>query len=113
MAKINKTAIKALIIAAALSAPVAGVACANTVKVSVSVAAVASVDVKTETKGDETLYTAYVSTNSTNGFDLYVSEDGKDWDIIKSVDHYPSDEEKVVTSTSTKADLRFKAEPRK
>ena len=112
MAK-NKTALKALALAAALSVPVAGVAYANTVKISVSVAAVASVEVKAEEKGDETLYTAYVSTNSTNGFDLYVSEDGEDWDVIKSIDHYPSEEEKIVTSTSTKSDLKFKVEPRK
>lgn len=109
----NKTALKALVLAGALMLPVAGVAYANTVKVSVSVAAVASVDVETEERNGEILYTAYVSTNSTNGFDLYVSENGEDWDVIKTVDHYPTDEEKVVTSTSTKPDLKFKAEPRK
>lgn len=113
--KINKkSALTALALAAAISAPVAGVY-ANTVHISVNVEAVASVSVEQEETADGVQYTATVDTNSINGYDLYVSGDGEEWTLIKSVDHYPSAEERVATSTtnSKDAELKFKVEPRK
>ena len=87
---------------------------ANTVRVSVSVAPVASIDVVSEpVDGKNVKYTATVTTNSASGFDVYAaSKDGNDWVLIKSIDHYPSDEERIVTATSTDEDLRFSVIPR-
>lgn len=104
---------KILALLALVFIPVATVS-ANTVRVSVSVAPVASIDVVSETvDGKNIKYTATVTTNSVNGFDVYAaSKDGNDWTLIKSIDHYPSDEERIVTATSTDEDLKFSVVPR-
>lgn len=85
---------------------------ASTVQVSVTVAAVADVSVTSEEKDGEILYTATVKTNSVKGYDLYISADGEDWGLIKSVDHYPTGDDLVATSVSNRPDLKFKVEPR-
>lgn len=104
---------KILALLALVFIPVATVS-ANTVRVSVSVAPVASIDVVSETvDGKNIKYTATVTTNSVNGFDVYAaSKDSNDWTLIKTVDHYPSDEERIVTATSTDEDLKFSVVPR-
>ena len=104
---------KILALLALVFIPVATVS-ANTVRVSVSVAPVASIDVVSETvDGKNIKYTATVTTNSVNGFDVYAaSKDSNDWTLIKTVDHYPSDEERIVTATSTDEDLKFSVIPR-
>lgn len=97
---------------ALIFAPVAAVS-ASTVQVSVNIAPVASIEVESERDGDNLKYTATVTTNSINGFDVYAtSTDSDDWTLIKSVTHYPSDEERVVTATSTDKELKFTVIPR-
>ena len=104
---------KIIALLALVFVPVATVS-ANTVRVSVSVAPVASIDITSETvDGGNTKYTATVTTNSINGFDVYAApKDSNDWALIKTIDHYPTDEERIVTATSTDKDLRFSVVPR-
>ena len=90
----------------------AGVALANTVEVVVNVAAVAEIkDVETKEENGITTYTATVSTNSIHGYNLYVSSDGEDWSLIKTVDHYPTGEELKGTAKTTGGDVKFKVVP--
>lgn len=103
---------KIITLLALIFVPTAAVS-ANTVRVSVNVAPVASIDVKSEQDGINVKYTGIVTTNSVNGFDVYAaSKDSEDWVLIKTVEHYPSDEEKIITATSTDKDLKFSVIPR-
>lgn len=103
---------KIIALLALVFVPVATVS-ANTVQVSVNIAPVASIDVAAEVDGENIKYTATVTTNSTNGFDVYASSvDSDDWTLIKTVEHYPSDEERIVTATSTDKELKFSVIPR-
>jgi uncharacterized protein YpmB len=103
---------KIIALLAVIFAPVAAVS-ASTVQISVSIAPVASIEVQSEKDGNNIKYTATVTTNSVNGFDVYASSvDKEDWTLVKSVSHYPSDEERIVTATSTDKELKFTAIPR-
>ena len=111
MAKKSKI-IKALAVAGLVAAPAASVY-ANTLHVSVTVASVASIaEVIEEEDNDGKVVTAVVSTNSTNGYDLYVSADDHTWTKIKSVDHYPTGDELRASVRINGGEVKFKAEPR-
>ena len=103
-----------LILGAALAAFAlvpAGAALASTVQVSVNVAGVASIErVETEEENGVTTYTATVATNSSKGYNLYVSSNGEDWSLVKTVDHYPTGDELRGAVKTTGGHLEFKAE---
>ncbi len=110
--KNTKKIAKIIALLALVFMPVAAVS-ANTVQISVSIAPVASIEVESEREGSNLKYTATVTTNSVTGFDVYASAtDSDDWTLIKSVDHYPTDEERVVTATSSDKELKFTVVPR-
>lgn len=108
----TKKFVKIIALLALIFMPVAAVS-ANTVQITVNIAPVATIDVDSERDGDNIKYIATVTTNSITGFDVYASAtDSDDWTLIKSVDHYPTDEERVVTATSSDKELKFSVVPR-
>jgi hypothetical protein len=100
------------ILLAAFALVPAGVALANTVEISVTVAAVASIEkVETEVEDGAITYTATVRTNSIKGYKLYVSSNGEDWTLVKTVDHHPVGEDLKGSVKVTGGNIEFKAVP--
>ena len=104
--------LKGAVLSGAVLIPVTSVY-ANSVRVTVNVAPVANVRVATEKRGDDTIYTATVTSNSLKGFDLFVSsDDGKTYELFKTVEKYTEDKQNVITAISGNPELKFKAVPR-
>ena len=106
--------IKTAVVAGLIAAPVAGVY-ASSVQVTVSVAAVAEIarveEKDTNLGGKE--YEVVIKTNSVNGYDLYASSDGENWENVREFSGYPKgDDLKSTVKTTGDADLKFKVIPR-
>ena len=103
--------LKGAVLSGAVLIPVT-TAYANSVRVTVNIAPVANVRVVSEQRGDETIYTATVVSNSIKGFDLLVSSDnGETYEVFKTVEKYVADKDNIYTAISGRSDLKFKAVP--
>lgn len=106
--------LKTAIISGAILAPVAGVY-ASGVQVTVNVAAVAEItrveEKPTDLGGKE--YAVTIQTNSINGYDLYASSDGENWENVRGFSGYPKGDDLTSTvKTTGNSDLKFKVIPR-
>lgn len=103
-----------MLLACALIVPAVSVY-ANTVQVTVNIAAfaeIASVESQTSDLGGRE-YTITVRTNSSKGYDLYASADGKNWENVRSFNGFPRGEDlKSTVKTTNASSLEFKVAPR-
>ena len=106
--------LKSAILAGAVAAPVAAVY-ANTVQVTVNIAAVAEitrVEEKATILGGKE-YEVTIKTNSVNGYDLYASSDGENWENVREFAGLPEGDDLISTvKTTGDSDLKFKVVPR-
>lgn len=106
--------LKTAILGAVVAAPVAAVY-ANTVEITVRVAAVAEIahveEKATNLGGKE--YEVTVKTNTIHGYDLYASSDGENWENVRAFSGRPEGKDLISTvKTTGDANLKFKVIPR-